>query len=101
MKKLLGSALIAALMLSSGAALALDKVQGVFTNLDVPAGSFWLVTGENGSKIMRFQFAEKKDTSWNLSGIEDGDRVEIGFDINECGEDEDCTSTAIEIAPAS
>lgn len=88
-------------MLSSGAALALDKVQGVFTNFDVPSGSFWLVTGENCSKIMRFQFADKKDTSSNLSGIEDGDQVEIGFDVNECGEYEDCISTAVEIAPAS
>ena len=101
MKKVLGSALIAALMLSSGAALALDKVQGVFTNLDAPTGIFWLVTGENGSKIMRFEFAEKADTDWNLSGIEDGDRVEISFDVDQCGEDEDCISTAVAIAPAS
>lgn len=101
MMKVFGSALVAALMLSSSAALALDKVQGVFTNLDATSGTFWLVTGENGSKIMRFQFADKKDTSWNLSGIEDGDRVQIGFDVNECGEDEDCISTTVEIAPAS
>ena len=101
MKKVLGSALVAALMLSSGAALALDKVQGVFTNLDASTGIFWLLTGENGSKIMRFEFAEKKDTGWNLSGIEDGDRVEISFDVGQCGEDEDCISTAVAIAPAS
>jgi len=101
MNKVLGSALVVALMASSGAAHALDKVQGVFTPLDVPTMNFWLVTGEKGNKVMRFKFAPQTDSTWTLSGIEDGDRVEITYDRDECGEDDECSSTAVEIVPAS
>jgi len=94
MKTILGPALAVALMFSSGAALALDTVQGNLTSIDLPSGQFVIKVNGDVDNLINFRVADGTDAKAFLSGFADGDKVAVAYDEAECGTDQVCVSTA-------
>lgn len=94
MKTILGPALAVALMFSSGAALALDKVNGNLTGIDLPSGQFMIKVNGDADNLMNFRIAQGTDVQKFLEGFKDGDKVTVAYDQAECGSDQVCVSTA-------
>ncbi|MDA0785701.1 MAG: hypothetical protein O3B37_05360 [Proteobacteria bacterium] len=97
MRKVLGLALAAALMASSGPAIALDKVQGVFTGLDVPMARFNVVIKGDPNQTLKFEVGDSDELRSFLGDVQDGDEVSVTFDSAQCAGQNDCTSTAVKL----
>lgn len=94
MKTILGPALAVALVFSSGAALALDKVNGNLTGIDMPSGQFMIKVNGDAEDLKNFRIAEGTDVEAFLKGFADGDNVTVAYDEAECGSNQVCVSTA-------